>query len=101
MIHSYEFKNKLIARFDRKDTEVYYRDLEQLRQVGFADSYINEFQQIAVMVPNMTEKRVTMLFVEGLNDKLKGLVKARRPNTLDDAIQLALDLDITPFQPPK
>jgi len=103
MITSYdEFTQKLITRFDRKDVEVYSRDLAQLRQIGKVDSYINEFQRIAVMVPDMIEKRTIMLFVEGLNDKLKGLVKAHKPSTLDDAIELALDLDTTPsFHPQK
>lgn len=32
LIHSYEeFVNKLIARFDRKDVEVYYREMAQLK----------------------------------------------------------------------
>ena len=54
------------------------------------------------MVPDMTERRVTMLFVEGLSDGLRGLVKAHKPSTLHDAIGLALDLETTPpFQPQK
>ena len=43
-----------------------------------------------------------MLFVEGLSDRLRGLVKAHKPSTLHDAIGLALDLETTPpFQPQK
>lgn len=103
MIHSYEeFVSKLTAHFDRKDIEVYYRDLAQLKQVGHVKAYINEFQKIAVMVPDMSERRVTMLFVEGLSNRLRGLVKAHKPNTLHDAIGLALDLETTSsFQPQK
>ena len=66
------------------------------------DTGINEFQQIMVMVPNISQKRITIFFIEGLMDKLKALVKVHRPNSLDDAIGLALDLDVTPSnQPPK
>ena len=44
LIHSYEeFVNKLIARFDRKDVEVYYRELAQLKQTSHVETYINEF----------------------------------------------------------
>lgn len=57
------------------------------------DAYINEFQKIAIMVPKMAKNRVVMLFVEGLSEMLHGLVKAHKPKTLDDAIELALDLD--------
>lgn len=54
------------------------------------------------MVPDMTERRVTMLFVEGLSDRLHGLVKAHKLSTLHDAIGLALDLETTPpVQPHK
>lgn len=34
-----------------------------------------------------------MLFIEGLQDKFKGLVKILKPNTLDDVIKIAHDLD--------
>ncbi|KAH9319454.1 hypothetical protein KI387_021223, partial [Taxus chinensis] len=53
------------------------------------------------MVPKMPERRVVMLFIEGLHDRLRGLVKALRPTTLHDAIQTALNLETTPtsYQP--
>lgn len=87
LLRSYrDFNDRLIARFDRKDVELYYRDLAQLRQSGHVDSYINEFQRIAVMVPEMPEKRVVMSFIEGLHDRMRGLVKALKPRTLHDAI---------------
>lgn len=44
LIHSYEeFVDKLIARFDKKDVEVYYRELTQLKQFGHVEAHINEF----------------------------------------------------------
>ena len=76
-----------------KDIEVYYRDLAQLRQSGSLDKFIDEFQHISVMVPDMSEQRKVMLFTEGLQDKFRGLVKVLKPNTLDDAIKIAHDLD--------
>lgn len=63
------FSSKLTTHFDRKDIQVYYRDLAQLRQVGSLDDFIDEFQQILVMVPDMTEQRKVMLFTEGLQDR--------------------------------
>lgn len=97
LIHSYrEFTEQLIARFDRKDVELYYRDLALLRQTGHVETYINEFQRTAVMVPEMPDRCVVMLFIEGLHDKLWGLVKALKPKTLHEAIQITLDLDTSP-----
>lgn len=49
------------------------------------------------MVPDMPQKRVTMFFVEGLSDKLKGFIKAHRLNTSDDALGFALDLEVTSY----
>ncbi|KAH9305999.1 hypothetical protein KI387_010403, partial [Taxus chinensis] len=37
----------------------------------------------------------------GLHDRLRRFVKALNPRTLHEAIQMALDLDTTPFQPQK
>ena len=66
LITSYEtFSSKLITRFDRKDIEVYYRDLAQLRQGGSSDDFIEEFQLISVMVLDMSEQCKVMLFTKG------------------------------------
>ncbi|XP_059067585.1 uncharacterized protein LOC131858373 [Cryptomeria japonica] len=97
LIHSYtKFTERLIARFDKKDIELYYRDLALLRQSGHVETCINEFQWIVVMVLEMPDRRVVMLFIEGLHERLRGLAKALRPGTLQEAIQLTLDLDTTP-----
>ena len=55
------------------------------------------------MVPNMSEKGKVMLFTEGLQDRFRSLVKILKPNTLDDAIKIAHDLDSPSsiLQPPK
>ncbi|GLJ25229.1 hypothetical protein SUGI_0482720 [Cryptomeria japonica] len=83
LIHSYlEFTERLIAKFDRKDVELYYKDLALLKQTGHAKAYINEFQHIAVMVPDMPNGRVVILFIEGLHERLRGLVKDLKTMTL-------------------
>ena len=54
LVHSYaKFTERLITRFDRKDTKLYYRELAHLRQTGHAEACINEFQCIVVIVPDM------------------------------------------------
>ena len=92
-IHSYdEFTQKLIERFDRKDPEIHFRELAQLKQTGSAESFILEFQRIEVMVTDVLESRLTMLFIEALTEPLRGWVKAYNPLTLQDAISRARDL---------
>ena len=92
-IHSYgEFTQKLMERFDRKDPEIHFRELAQLKQTDSAEAFISEFQRIAVMVTNVSESRLTMLFTEALTEPLRGWVKAYKPPTLQDAISKAKDL---------
>ena len=82
-----DFTQRLIDRFDRKDPEIHFRELAQLRQVGSAQSYISEFQRVVVMVTNITEPRMIMLFNEGLTYSLRVWVKAYKPTTLQDSIR--------------
>ena len=87
-----DFTQRLIERFDRKDSEIHFRELAQLRQTGNAKSYISEFQRVVVMVTDITEPRLIMLFTEGLAKPLRGWVKTYKPATLQDAIGRARDL---------
>jgi hypothetical protein len=49
-------------RFNRKDPKVHFRELAQLRQTGTPKAYVTEFQQMAVMVTDVSEQRLVMLF---------------------------------------
>ncbi|XP_059064617.1 uncharacterized protein LOC131856731 [Cryptomeria japonica] len=45
------------------------------------------------MVPDISEKRIIYLFLDGLEDPIKGLVKAFSPSTLQEAIKRSLQLE--------
>jgi hypothetical protein len=87
-----EFTDRLMDRFHRKDPEIHFRDLAQLRQTGTAEAFITEFQWVAVAVTDISEPKLIMLFTEGLTEPLRGWVKAYRPPTLQDAILRTRDL---------
>ena len=55
------------------------------------------------MVSDITEQHKVILFTQGLQDRFRGLVKVLKPNTLDDVIKIAHDLDLASsiLQPPK
>jgi hypothetical protein len=38
-----DFTQRLMDRFDRRDPELHFRELAQLRQIGTTDAYISEF----------------------------------------------------------
>jgi hypothetical protein len=87
-----EFTNRLMERFDRKDLEIHFRNLAQLRQTGTAEAFITKFQWVVLAVTDISELRLIMLFTEGLTEPLRGWVKAYRPPTLQDSILRTQDL---------
>jgi hypothetical protein len=87
-----EFTERLMDRFDRRDLEIHFKDLAQLRQTGPTKAFIMEFQRVAVAMTDISEPRLIMLFTEGLTEPLRGWVKAYRPHTLQDAILHTRDL---------
>ena len=88
-----DFSQRVIDRFDLKDDEEYFKELSKLKQTKSVNEYIEEFQKVAVMVPDMSEKRIVYLFLDGLEDSVKGLVKAFSPSTLQEAIKRSLQLE--------
>lgn len=64
-----------------------------ITQKGKIASYVEEFQQISVMVIDMVEDIIIHLFLKCLSEPLRGLAKAFKPKTLDEAISTALDLE--------
>ena len=95
-----DFSQRVIDRFDLKDDEEYFKELSKLKQTKSVNEYIEEFQKVFVMVPNMSEKRIVYLFLDGLEDFVKGLVKAFSPSTLQEAIKRSLQLETcVPMKP--
>ena len=92
-ISSYnEFTQKLMERFDRKDPEIHFRELTQLKQTSSVEAFISEFQRVAAMVTDVSENKLIMLFTEALIEPLLGWVKAYKPSTQQDAINKDRDL---------
>jgi hypothetical protein len=52
-----------------------------------------EFQWVAVVVTDISEPRMIMLFTEGLTKPLRVWVKAYMPHTLQDSILRTRDLE--------
>ena len=71
-----EFTRKLTERFDWRDLDISFRDLAHIRQVGTPEAYISRLQKVDVMVTDISKSMLILLFTEGLDEPLKGLVKA-------------------------
>ena len=66
-------------KFDRKYWELHFRKIARIKQTGIVDSYIIEFHRLEVMVSNISEPWLIMLFAEGLSEPLHGWVKDFKP----------------------
>ena len=72
-ISSYnDFTQRLMERFDKRDLEIHFRELSQLKQIGSVEAFISEFQRVAVMVTDMSESRLVMLFTKALTELYVG-----------------------------
>ena len=89
-----DFTQRLI---ERKDPEVHFRELAQLKQIGSADAFISDFHRITIMVTDISESRLITFFIEALTEPLQGWVKSYRPTTLAYSIRWTRDLqDVVP-----
>jgi hypothetical protein len=81
--------------FDQGDPELPFRELTQLRETGSPEVYIEDFRRITVMVQDVSQSRLMMLFTKGLMEPLRGWVKAFKPANLHDVIWKTRDLGST------
>jgi hypothetical protein len=70
-----EFIDRLMDRFDRKDPEIHFRDLAQLRQTGIVEAIIREFHRVDVAMTDISKLGLIMLFTKGLIEPLRGWVE--------------------------
>ena len=87
-----EFTRRLIERFDRRDPEEHFVELMRLKQTGSPDTYISDFLRLSVMLPDLSAAWMIYMFIEGLAEPLRGLVRSTRPTTLHDAVGRTRDL---------
>ena len=50
-----DFTKRLVNRFDKRDPDMSFRDLAQLKQLGTPEAYISEFQKVDFMVNDVSE----------------------------------------------
>lgn len=72
--------------------EKHFNKLAKSRQHGKMDDYV-ELQQVSIMVLDVTKRMLVVLFVKGLSNPLKGLIKALNPISLQKTIKRALNLE--------
>lgn len=93
MVTTYaEFTRRLMERFDWRDPEQHFVELTKLKQTGSPETYIADFLRVLVMVLDLSTTQRIYMYVEGLAEPLRGLVRSARLTTLQDAINRTRDL---------
>ena len=55
--------------------------------------YSLKFLELSVVIPDIPQKRLTYMFMKGLKDPIKGVVKPHEPQNLEEAIRKAKKVD--------
>ena len=61
-----DFSQRVMDRFDLKDNDEYFKELSNLRQTKSVNEYVEEFQKVIVIIPDISEKVIAYLFLDGL-----------------------------------
>ena len=77
-----EFTRRLIERFDQRDPKQCFVELTRLKHIGSPETYIADFLRVSVMVPNLSATLMIYMFVKGLEEPLRDLVRFIRLATL-------------------
>lgn len=93
------FRDALIARFTSISPEDAARQrLAQLRQRTSVRQYAQDFNLCVLELPGMEEKDRIFHFLSGLKPNIRVYVQPHRPNTLHDAVELAIQMDTLLWQ---
>ena len=87
-----DFSQRVIEWFDRRDPKEHFVELTKLKQTKSLDTYISEFLKLSVMVPNLSSAKMIYMFIDGLEEPLRGLVRSTRPAILHDTVGRTRDL---------
>jgi hypothetical protein len=87
-----DLTQRLIDRFEREDPDHHFRELTYIKQTRSTEIFIEKFQRVLVMVLDVLESRLLMMYIEGLIELVRGWVKAFNHVTLQDVIGHTRDL---------
>jgi hypothetical protein len=67
--------------------------LQRLRQKGSAKEYTDRFNATILPLRNSSPDDLIFFYINGLKEQVRQHVRAARPRTLEDAMELAVSLD--------
>lgn len=84
-----DFKYKLLVRFGETRYLNAHEALGSLLQEGDIEDYIKQFESISALIPEQSEASALGMFLCGLQLDIRNWVRALRPTTCDQAMEMA------------
>ncbi|KAL6567362.1 hypothetical protein OROGR_001030 [Orobanche gracilis] len=87
------FQSEFLKRFSGLEIRNPYEQLATMKQGDSIYDYIDEFEYLLSLVPQLPESQSIGYFIAGLKEDVKKWVHIHRPNTRLDAMVLAKDIE--------
>ncbi|KAL4576939.1 hypothetical protein LXL04_013040 [Taraxacum kok-saghyz] len=88
-----EFQRELLQRFSGLEIQNPYEQLATLKQTSTIYDYIDDFEYLLSLIPQLPESQSLGYFIAGLGDDVKKWVRLHRPKSRLDAMYLAKDVE--------
>ena len=89
-----EFCSFMKYKFLRSDHELKcHSKLSKLKQTGSVAEYVQSFQQLINQLVDLPERYKVNMFTDNLAYRIRVEVKSRKPATLNEAVNMALDFE--------
>ncbi|KAK1435415.1 hypothetical protein QVD17_01178 [Tagetes erecta] len=89
-----DFQSELLQRFSGLEIQNPYEQLATIQQSDSIYDYIDDFEYLLSLVPQLPESQALGYFVAGLKADVKQWVRLHRPQSRLDAMYLAKDVEL-------
>ena len=89
-----ELREAIIKEFIPFDSTISAREsLDRLYQTSTVEDYINQFRNLCLTIPDLSQGDMLHRFIHGLKTQTQMQVKVQRPQTNEEAYHIALAVD--------
>ncbi|XP_057444654.1 uncharacterized protein LOC130736899 [Lotus japonicus] len=71
-----KLRDALLERYGGHGDGDVYKQLTELRQTGYVEEYITEFEYLTAQIPKLPDKQFQGYFVHGLKEEIRGIVRS-------------------------
>lgn len=88
-----DFKERLLARFNRVKMRDPSQPLCALRQTGSIEDYVHAFEDLSSQMYGLNERQLEGIFLNGLKPEMLEVVNMCKPVDLPEMISVALQME--------